>query len=284
MGAGDRGGPVRGDVPGGSAGGDLAQHGVQPAGGLGAQTGQLAVAAAPRPAARPRGHRPGPGGRPATAARPPRPGRRRPGHSCPACRRTAAGPGRPAWAGHPAPARRPRRAASPARDPGPPRPPAAQVRSGHSAAQPASLEACRDDARTVSSPSRAPAASIATAVWDALRGSAPIITDVINSPSARWYRVTGTGKGMTEPRRACLISGRQTAGPFPGHATAGSGDWPLVIKPDRGNGRQSHREPATGIPANYGKNPAVPTRHTIRALGERARLRRRSPCVTGLLP
>ncbi len=45
----DRGGPVRGDDLGDAAGGELAQHGVQPAGGLGAQRGQLAVPAGPDP-------------------------------------------------------------------------------------------------------------------------------------------------------------------------------------------------------------------------------------------
>ncbi len=45
----DGGGPVRGDVLGDAAGGDLAEHGVQPAGGLGAEPGQLAVPAGPDP-------------------------------------------------------------------------------------------------------------------------------------------------------------------------------------------------------------------------------------------
>src|SRR5215469_10952923 len=58
--------------------------------------------------------------------------------------------------------------------------------------------------------------------------------------------------------------------PFRATPRRDPGGRPLVIKPDRGNGRQSHREPATGIPGNYGKIPAVPTRHTIRAVFARS--------------
>lgn len=74
-----------------------------------------------RCAARLRGHRPGLGGRPVIAGRPPRPSGRRSGRSCSTCRWTGAGPGRRAWAGHRRPARRRPAAAGPARGPGRPR-------------------------------------------------------------------------------------------------------------------------------------------------------------------
>ena len=262
----DGGRPVGGDVLTHAARGDLAQHGVQPAGGLGAQRGQLAVAAGPDPQ-----H-----GRVVIGGHLMAGGRAQRGHGDragvilvvlvrrPARQQPDPGAelglhvedllaGRDELLGqHVAQAAR-------ALDrPGPVRP------AGGPFQQPDGL------------PGRGPYRQLAQRHlgrvdrYRRVRRLVRVHSDHhrCHQQPFRWLvQVTGSNKGMTEPRRACLISGRQAVGPFSSHATAGPGGWPLVIKPDPRKGRQSHREPATGIPGNYGKNPAVPTRHTIRADG-----------------
>jgi hypothetical protein len=82
----------------------------------------------------------------------------------------------------------------------PPAPSTAQVRWGQSAAHSSSLAAWRDEARTLTSPSGTSAASIATAVWDALCGSTPIITTAIRTtPFSSSVQVTAQAEKHDEP-------------------------------------------------------------------------------------
>ena len=193
------GGAGRDDLLRDAAGDQLAEHRVQPADDLGAAAGPGHGGAWTRPSAPPRGHRAGPRGRRASAARRPRPTGRRWGRSCSRSRWPAAAPGRPAWAARPAPAPRPTAAAGPAGAPGRrrPRPPRSAP------ARPRPIPAAARPARRWRAPAARPAAPrpplIATAVCEALCGSIPIITAAMTG-----LLFPGPAGG---PRRARLIPG-----------------------------------------------------------------------------
>ena len=221
-------------TPPGTSSQRTAQGGTRP----GSWPGPGPGAAGTTPAAPPRDHQPSPAAGSWSAAPRRPPTGHRSGRSC-CCRRwPAAGPGRPAWAARPAPARRPRRAAGPAGGPGRRRPRAAQVRSGHFAAQVTSRCAWPAEAPTRRLPSGSSAAPIATAVCDPLYGSTPIITDVISTLQSS-FRNDETAAGMPNYGAGA----RSSSGTTPRQDPAG---WHLVIKPDRdcGCGRQAVREPA----------------------------------------
>jgi hypothetical protein len=59
---------------------------------------------------------------------------------------------------------------------------------------------------------------------------------------------------MAEPRRPCLISGRQAVGPFRATPRQDPGNRPLVLKPGQRTGRQSHREPGCQDPWTLREN------------------------------
>ena len=180
-----RGRPGRGDPLGDAAGDELAQRGVQPAGGLGAQPGQLAVPVGPHP--QHHGMVIGADGladRASGARRSPPTGRRS-GRSCSSCpSRQQPDPGAELGldvddllpGGHELLSQQVPEAARALDRPGPLRP---VRRPFH---QPGCLGA---EARTRTVPSGRSAASIATAVCDPLCGSTPIITAANSRPLLR---------------------------------------------------------------------------------------------------
>ena len=253
----------RADLLGDSAGDDLAQHRVQPAGRLATQPGQVAMPLGPhlqhrrmiirgdrppdRGAQRRDGH--GPGivrvalARPAVRQQPdPRPELRLEIDDALASRQQLLGqqmplPGRALH--RPGPLR-------PARSP------------------PRQLRRLATLVRTRSLPSWVSAASIATAVCDPLCGSIPMITAATNGPFP-------PHAGIRRPRRAPLISDRpgvRTAFEPRRDRTRQTGN--SLTSQAAARGRQSRTEPARRVPGRYGKSPAVPARHTIRAVRGRS--------------